>query len=118
MSPIGPRLIDRVVPYRPHPGRSFGEALRRRVLSLGTWWRSSLTVRVVSLVMAAGLASMLAAGGVIVSQVRSQLFDRSQIGGSVQPCGVNHASGLNAAQAWRLSTLTARVDVTCRSAKR
>ena len=46
-------------------------------MSLGTWWRSSLTVRVVSLVMAAGLASMLAAGTVIVSQVRSQLFDRS-----------------------------------------
>ena len=68
---------DRVVPYRPHPRRSFGEALRRRVLSLGTWWRSSLTVRVVSLVMAAGLASMLAAGTIIVSQVRSQLFDRA-----------------------------------------
>ena len=68
---------DRVVPYRQHPRRSFGEALRRRVLSMGTWWRSSLTVRVVSLVMAAGLVSMLTAGGVIVSQVRSQLFDRS-----------------------------------------
>ena len=44
---------------------------------MGTRWRSSLTVRVVSLVMAAGLVSMLTAGMVIVSQVRSQLFDRS-----------------------------------------
>ncbi len=65
------------VPYRHHPRRTFGEVLRSRFMSLGTWWRSSLTVRVVSLVMAAGLASMLAAGTVIVSQVRSQLFDRS-----------------------------------------
>ncbi len=35
-----------------------------------------MTVRVVSMVMAAGVVAMLAAGTVIVSQVRSQLFDR------------------------------------------
>ncbi|MFT0846453.1 MtrAB system histidine kinase MtrB [Actinomycetaceae bacterium L2_0104] len=68
---------DGSVPYRHHPRGNVGEMLRDRLMSLGTWWRSSLTVRVVSLVMAAGLASMLAAGTVIVSQVRSQLFDRS-----------------------------------------
>jgi two-component system sensor histidine kinase MtrB len=38
---------------------------------------SSVTVRVVSLVMLAGIVSMVVAGSVIVSQVRSQLFDRA-----------------------------------------
>ncbi|MCI2013156.1 MAG: MtrAB system histidine kinase MtrB [Ancrocorticia sp.] len=51
--------------------------MRSRLSSLGTWWRSSLTVRVVTMVMAAGMVSMLAAGSIIVSQVRSQLFDRA-----------------------------------------
>ncbi|MGO1590579.1 MAG: MtrAB system histidine kinase MtrB [Ancrocorticia sp.] len=52
------------------------DLLRHRLESLGMWWRASLTVRVVSLVMAAGVVAMLAAGTVIVSQVRSQLFER------------------------------------------
>ena len=52
------------------------EQFRNRLESLGMWWRSSLTVRVVSLVMAAGVVAMLAAGTVIVSQVRTQLFER------------------------------------------
>ena len=62
---------------RNQPGRSLADVFRARLAYLGTWWSSSLTVRVVSMVMAAGIISMLAAGAVIVSQVRSQLFDRA-----------------------------------------
>lgn len=63
--------------YRPRPRRSLADVLRSRIASLGTWWRSSLTVRVVTMVMLAGIISMLAAGSIIASQVRSQLFDRA-----------------------------------------
>ncbi len=63
--------------YRLQGGRSLADQLRDRVGSLGSWWRSSLTVRVVTMVMAAGLIAMLAAGSIIVTQVRSQLFDRA-----------------------------------------
>lgn len=59
-----------------HRRAGFPDLLRNRLESVGMWWRASLTVRVVSLVMAAGVVAMLAAGTVIVSQVRTQLFER------------------------------------------
>ncbi len=68
MSPKHPRSRSR---------RNFSQLLATRIASLTHWWRSSLTVRVVSLIMVTGIASMLIAGGVIVSQIRSQLFDRA-----------------------------------------
>lgn len=66
----------KVSQYRPRSRRNLPTVLKNRATSLLSWWRSSLTVRVVSLVMVAGVLSMLVAGSIIVTQIRSQLFER------------------------------------------
>ena len=67
--------------FRPRGRRSLADRLRERYASVRAWIRMSLTVRVVALIVLVGIVFIGLVGAFILSQVRTQLFDRAVTSG-------------------------------------
>lgn len=57
--------------------RSLGSQVRAFVTGLGGQWSGSLATRVVAVVIAVGLVTAVVGSAIVVTEVRSRLFDRS-----------------------------------------
>ncbi|WP_240646148.1 MtrAB system histidine kinase MtrB [Georgenia sp. SYP-B2076] len=62
--------------YRPRSRRSLRLRLRRKLLRLARRWRSSLSVRVVTVTVVGGILALAVLGGVIAVQIRDGLYDQ------------------------------------------
>ncbi|MPV87719.1 HAMP domain-containing protein, partial [Georgenia ruanii] len=62
--------------YRPRTRRSLRIRLRRKVKRLVRRWRTSLSVRVVSVTVVGGFFALALLGGVLSGQIRDRLYDQ------------------------------------------